>query len=1150
MLSNMKVGTKLLAVAAAPLLLALLLTFVGINDRRADAASAADTEHLVGFSNRTTALVDSLQSERTATVDRISGAADAQLDALREETDADAAAFNAGRTGLPADRELTLAIDEAVTALEGVSGMRERVDGSTADAAIVAEYTQVVERLFEVQREVAEQPALGDATNDVLSLLQISEAKEMGAAIEAQTALAFSDGAADPTVAPAVAAELGALESARTEAADRLLQLPSDEATDLTAQAFSEWSQSDELENLMTIFVATTNTGTVGDSDRTRLDAAIEGYTSALREAEISVAEATQERAADAASSASANARNFMVIWLIAAIGSVVLAVVLAKALTRRLVRLTEAADDLAERQLPNLVEQLRTPPEEGSDEQVDRPDPVDVHGSDEIGQLADSFNTVQTVAYDVAIEQGKMLEKGISEIFVNLARRNQALIDRQIQFIDELERHEEDPDVLESLFRLDHLATRMRRHAESLLVLAGAEPSRRRSAPVSLSDVVRVAVGEIEDYNRISLVAFDDAEVPSGVAVDVAHMMSELMENATQFSPPDTVVEIVGHRTHEGYTVSISDQGIGMSAEQLDDVNELLASPPATGLTLNRTLGFVVIARLARRFAIKVRLTSSPSGGVTAIVNLPEAVLVGGDAENAEEPSEEGSARIIIPEAGPTVASTTVVAEVEEDAGIAAPLSSEAPEQDDAETIMLDELPSRPGAPIAPTGSDQELPPATMTEDEPAAAEPAPDLDLPAPFPVAETTSSDDVDVPAPAALDQPAPFAAPEPDEIDEPVAIDEPEPFEAPEPVAIDEPEPFEIPEPVAIDEPEPFEIPEPVAIDEPEPFEIPEPVAIDEPEPFEIPEPVAIDEPEPFEIPEPVAIDEPEPFEIPEPVAIDEPEPFEIPEPVAIDEPEPFEAPEPFTPAFEDLEPEPYAPLTPAPEGAPEPFEPSAPAPPAAPEPEVQSEPEPLTPFAPAASAEPEAPLEPRLPPPPAEPLTPFAPAQDHTPLPTFHPPAAPTEEPNADDWGSGSPLTSPQPVGDLSQPTDGFLGLPSRVSSTSDEPPGPPPPLDTPSPGFAPSGSGQTTPGGLPLWQPTFVPAPADAGANDLTPAGLTRRERTTAERALPTGPSVTSTRRSPEEVRQMLSRYRGGLKKGRAAPAEDGTTTHESSPSS
>ncbi len=1142
MLSNMKVGTKLLAVAAAPLLLALLLTFVGIQDRRADAASAADTEQLVGFSNRTTALVDALQSERTGTADRLAGSTDAQLDALREETDADAEAFDAGRNGLPADDELNAAIDEAATALDGVDGLRDRVDGGSADDSIVAEYTQVIDRLFEVQREVAEQPALGDATNDVLSLLQISEAKEMGAAIEAQTALAFGDGSADAIVAPAVSAELAALESARTEAADRLSQLPSDEATDLTAQAFSEWSQSDELENLMTIFVATTTAGTVGDSDRTRLDAATEGYTSALREAEITVAESTQERAADAADTASSNARNFMIIWLIAAIISVVLAVFLAKALTRRLVRLTAAADDLAEHQLPNLVEQLRTPPDESSDDEIGRPEPVDVHGSDEIGQLADSFNTVQTVAYDVAIEQGKMLEKGISDIFVNLARRNQALIDRQIQFIDELERHEEDPDVLESLFRLDHLATRMRRHAESLLVLAGAEPSRRRSAPVSLSDVVRVAVGEIEDYNRISLVACDDAEVPSGAAVDVAHMLSELMENATQFSPPDTVVEIVGHRTHEGYTVSISDQGIGMSAEQLDDVNELLASPPATGLTLNRTLGFVVIARLARRFAIKVRLTSSPSGGVTALVTLPEAVLVGTDTED-EDPSEEGSAPILIADAAPPIAATSVVAEVETP-GLIAPDAGAVPGEGDPDTIVLEELPSRGGATAPPADLDHQVPPAAIADElaPPAPAEPelpAADLELPPPFPVADSTPTADVDEPA-------EPFEAPEP------VAIDEPEPFEIPEPVAIDEPEPFEAPEPVAIDEPEPFEAPEPVAIDEPEPFEIPEPVAIDEPEPFEAPEPVAIDEPEPFEIPEPVAIDEPEPFEAPEPVAIDEPEPFEIPEPVAIDEPEPFQAPEPF----ESLEPEPYTPPTSAPDGPPEPFEPLAPiaSRPPEPEPEIEPEPEPFEPFAPAAEAEPQ-PLEPRVPPPPAEPQAPFAPTQDDTPLPTFTAPAAPAppaEEPQTEDWGNGVPLAPIEPVADLSQPTDGFTGLPSRVGSSSPgEPTQPPPPLDTPGAGFAPAESGQTTPGGLPLWQPTFVPAPPDAGADDLTTAGLTRRERPAGESsALPTGPTVTSTRRSPEEVRQMLSRYRGGLKKGRTAPSDEGTTTHESSPSS
>ena len=153
----------------------------------------------------------------------------------------------------------------------------------------------------------------------------------------------------------------------------------------------------------------------------------------------------------------------------------------------------------------------------------------------------------------EVAEEQGALLRKGIGDIFINLARRNQTLLDRQIEFIDQLEANEEDPDQLDNLFKLDHLATRMRRNAESLLVLAGAEPPRRRGRPVALADVVRVAIGEVEDFARISLLALDDVTVGGNVAVDLAHLLSELMENATHFSPPDTTVEIVGHRSDDG---------------------------------------------------------------------------------------------------------------------------------------------------------------------------------------------------------------------------------------------------------------------------------------------------------------------------------------------------------------------------------------------------------------------------------------------------------------------------------------------------------------------------------------------------------------------------------------------------------------------
>ena len=191
--------------------------------------------------------------------------------------------------------------------------------------------------------------------------------------------------------------------------------------------------------------------------------------------------------------------------------------------------------------------------------------------GRDEVAQLAHAISEIQQVTIDVAEEQGDLLRRGISDIFVNLARRNQSLLDRQIDFIDQLESREENPDQLENLFRLDHLATRMRRNAESLLVLAGAEPTRRRGRPVEIADVLRVAMGEIEDFSRIQLMAVDSSTVAGSVAVDLAHLMSELMENATQFSPPELDVEVVGYRiADDSYQLTLADQGIGMSAEQI----------------------------------------------------------------------------------------------------------------------------------------------------------------------------------------------------------------------------------------------------------------------------------------------------------------------------------------------------------------------------------------------------------------------------------------------------------------------------------------------------------------------------------------------------------------------------------------------------
>ncbi|MBS1848851.1 MAG: HAMP domain-containing protein, partial [Actinobacteria bacterium] len=310
-------------------------------------------------------------------------------------------------------------------------------------------------------------------------------------------------------------------------------------------------------------------------------------------------------------------------------VAAIAAAIWISRSITGRLVKLTGAADRLSHEQLPRLVDSLKNPAEDDVGYLTSSFAEIEVTGSDEIGQLAGAFNRIQSVAVSVATEQAQLLRKGIGDMFVNLARRNQGLLDRQIEFIDQLESAEEDPDQLENLFRLDHLATRMRRNAESLLVLAGAEPSRRRGKPVPLADVVRAAVGEVEDFARVDMLQFDEVLVASNAALDIAHLLSELMENATNFSPPDTRVEVVGHRTKaEGYVISVTDHGIGIAPEALAEANDLLARPPLVGLALSRSLGYIVIGRLAARFGIAVRLMPSPSSGTTAMVSLPPSLI------------------------------------------------------------------------------------------------------------------------------------------------------------------------------------------------------------------------------------------------------------------------------------------------------------------------------------------------------------------------------------------------------------------------------------------------------------------------------------------------------------------------------------------
>jgi PAS domain S-box-containing protein len=219
-------------------------------------------------------------------------------------------------------------------------------------------------------------------------------------------------------------------------------------------------------------------------------------------------------------------------------------------------------------------------------------------------------------------------LRKSIGDLLHNLARRSQGLVDRQLELIDELERSEVDPDRLHELFRMDHLATRMRRNVENLIVLSGVEQRRRWSESVPLRDVVEAAVAEVEDYSRVQVAGIHDLTLAGRAASDVAHLLAELVENATSFSSPTTMVEVSGGPTGNGYVIEIEDHGIGMSDAELAETNRRLAEPLAADVAVSRMMGFHVVGRLAARHGIRVQLRHRWFGGVAALVLLPAALL------------------------------------------------------------------------------------------------------------------------------------------------------------------------------------------------------------------------------------------------------------------------------------------------------------------------------------------------------------------------------------------------------------------------------------------------------------------------------------------------------------------------------------------
>ncbi|MFF4033147.1 nitrate- and nitrite sensing domain-containing protein [Streptomyces sviceus] len=368
----------------------------------------------------------------------------------------------------------------------------------------------------------------------------------------------------------------------------------------------------------------------------------------AYRQIETDLADTAVNEAASIADNAKRDAFIVGAAVVVALLLAFILAGAVARQMSRAMRQLRNAAFGIAEQRLPMLVDQLsRTDPG-----RVDtRVAPIPITTKDEIGEVARAFDQVHREAVRLASEQA-LLRGNINAIFTNLSRRNQSLIEGQLTLITDLENNEADPDQLENLFRLDHLATRMRRNGENLLVLAGEEPGRRWDQPVPLVDVLRAASSEVEQYERIELSGVPEAEIHGRAVTDLVHLLAELLENATTFSSPQTKVRVTATRLPDGrIMIEIHDKGIGLTAEDFADINHKLANPPTVDAAISQRMGLFVVGRLSDRHGIRVQLRpSGEQAGTTSLVMLPDAITHGGGGEQ-QPAGDEFTVSQIMPE-------------------------------------------------------------------------------------------------------------------------------------------------------------------------------------------------------------------------------------------------------------------------------------------------------------------------------------------------------------------------------------------------------------------------------------------------------------------------------------------------------------------
>ena len=640
-LKNWRVRSRLVLLIAIPTLTAVVLGGTGILSYARSATADGRVQQLAALSANVTVLAQRLEDERDTTVRYIGLGAQGgrgspanvrapELNVVNQTyalTDQSAAVVKSelGEINQSFSAQTRQEATTALNALANVTLLRKAATATQLPAqVVVTKYAAVINDLIALIDVTGQGASDATLAQSIRVLGLVSRMKEEASEQRADLSLGLLQGSLSPT-------ELNALNSAISEQASNLASFNTTASiaqrqvwNNSVASSFVFEANAEETQAIAT---AQESGGSL-KNDLTTVDDWYGAMSNQVDSQMTTVEQALNSQISSRAAALHKSALTAAIVvgaavLLVLAL-SLFLTVIIGRSMVRPLRRLRAGALEVAGVRLPEMVRRMSEADGGGSFEVA----PIDVDSSDEIGEVARAFDQVHREALRLAANEAA-LRGNVNAMFVNLSRRSQSLVERQIRLIDDLEQGEQDPERLSNLFQMDHLATRMRRNSENLLVLAGHEASRRWNQPVALVDVLRAAVSEIEQYERVSMNVQPGISVRGQAVNDVVHLVAELVENATSFSSAETPVTVSGHLLNSGgVLLDISDQGVGMGAEEMAHANWRLDNPPVVDVAVSRRMGLFVVARLAARHGIRVRLRPATTGGLTALVWLPDETV------------------------------------------------------------------------------------------------------------------------------------------------------------------------------------------------------------------------------------------------------------------------------------------------------------------------------------------------------------------------------------------------------------------------------------------------------------------------------------------------------------------------------------------